>query len=179
MTWIWTKWMQSCFWLYPKMEGPNVRICHWKIHIEWTANLKITSSEDLTSVSICSSLFPWSCKRSRFISMTNNRLSCSCSQKTPGLPWVWDGKTETAEQVVLITWFWRRARCSWRAERRLFSIDISSRNSKCLCFALLWSSDRYKRRKHKELENMLCIRDKNAGKKWLVNLRLLLEEWIW
>lgn len=45
-----------------------------------------------TSVSICSSLFPWSCKFWRFISMTNNRLSCSCSQNSPGLPWVWDKK---------------------------------------------------------------------------------------
>lgn len=51
----------------------------------------------VTSVSICSSLFPWSCNRSSFISMTNNRLSCSCSQNSPGLPWVWDEKTDAAE----------------------------------------------------------------------------------
>ncbi len=116
-----------------------------------TANLKITSSEDLTSVSICSSLFPWSCKRSRFISMTNNRLSCSCSQNTPGLPWVWDGKTETAESVVLITWFWRRARCSWRPGRDFSPQDSVAETQNACVLHCLWMLRSVKWRKHKEL----------------------------
>lgn len=29
--------------------------------------------------------------------MTNNRLSCSCSQNSPGLPWVWNENTDEAE----------------------------------------------------------------------------------
>ncbi len=38
------------------------------------------------------------------------------------------------------TWFWWRAKCSWRAGSYFSSIGISSRNSRCLYFALFMNS---------------------------------------
>ncbi len=66
------------------------------------------------------------------------------------------------------TWFWWRAKCSWRTESYFFSIGISSRDSRCLCFALLLNAQ----------IDVLFIRgnfkklNEKCRKKWFVNLPL-------
>ncbi len=73
-------------------------------------------------------------------------------------------------------------KCSWRAGSDFFSIGISIRNSRCLCFALFMNAQINQTEKTQGAfigyENVLFIRGKakklteKRWKKWLVNLRL-------
>jgi len=77
-------------------------------------------------------------------------------------------------------WFWWCTKCSWRAGSD--SSEISSRNSRCLCFALFMNSQIGQTEKTQGAfimyENVLFIRGKvkklteKRRKKWLLNLRL-------